>query len=196
MTAWTVACQAPLSVGFPRQECWSGLPFPSPEDHPNPGIKPMSPVLAGGLRATRERGKLEWGHKGEAWSSVGSLRGVLRGGQDADTHRGKIRRRWGRQLLLFAHSSALSNWWCLLPSGGSSDAWRMREHGIRVVLVSSPELCRRGVQWAQLPVLHPSMLDTEVWPVRYGLIFTVPRLLPARTPPSSPTVSDTSLFLC
>ena len=48
-TPWTVACQAPLSVGFPRQEYWRGLPFPSAGDLPNPGIKPMflvSPVLA------------------------------------------------------------------------------------------------------------------------------------------------------
>ena len=39
-TPWTVACQAPLSVGFSRQEYCSGLPFPSPGDLPNPGIKP------------------------------------------------------------------------------------------------------------------------------------------------------------
>ena len=46
----SVACQAPLSMGFSRQECWSGLPFPSPMDLPNPGIEPtslMSPALAG-----------------------------------------------------------------------------------------------------------------------------------------------------
>ena len=44
-TPWTVACQAPLSMGFSRQEYWSGLPFPSPGDLPNPGIKPRSPAL-------------------------------------------------------------------------------------------------------------------------------------------------------
>ena len=37
---WAVACQAPLSMGFSRQEYWSGLPFPSPGDLPNPGIDP------------------------------------------------------------------------------------------------------------------------------------------------------------
>ena len=42
VTQWPVACQAPLSMGFSRQENWSGLPFPRPEDLPNPGIKPMS----------------------------------------------------------------------------------------------------------------------------------------------------------
>ena len=45
VTPVTVAHQAPLSVGFPRQEDWSGLPFLSPGDLPNPGIKPMSPAL-------------------------------------------------------------------------------------------------------------------------------------------------------
>ena len=77
-TPWTVACQAPLSMGFPRQGYLSGFPFPSPENLPNPGIKPMSlasPALAvrffntatweadSYLRSSRlEKGfcKLEW----------------------------------------------------------------------------------------------------------------------------------------
>ena len=42
---WTVACQAPLSVELFRQEYWSGLPFPSPGDLSDPGIKPQSPAL-------------------------------------------------------------------------------------------------------------------------------------------------------
>ena len=44
-TPWTVACQAPLSMGFSRQEYWSELPFLSPGYLPDPGIKPMSPAL-------------------------------------------------------------------------------------------------------------------------------------------------------
>ena len=44
-TPWTVAYQASLSMGFSRQEYWSGLPCPSPEDLPDPGIKPGSPAL-------------------------------------------------------------------------------------------------------------------------------------------------------
>ena len=44
VTLWTAVCQAPLSVGFFRQEYWSGLPCPLPGDLPNPGIKPASPV--------------------------------------------------------------------------------------------------------------------------------------------------------
>ena len=50
VTPWTVAHQAPLSAGFPRQECWNRLPFPSPGDLPNPGIEPgslTSPPLSG-----------------------------------------------------------------------------------------------------------------------------------------------------
>ena len=44
-TPWTVAHQAPPSMGFSRQEYWSGLPFPSPGDLPNPGMEPRSPAL-------------------------------------------------------------------------------------------------------------------------------------------------------
>ena len=44
-TPWTVAYRAPQSMGFSRQEYWSGLPFPSPGELPNPGIKPRSPAL-------------------------------------------------------------------------------------------------------------------------------------------------------
>ena len=46
-TPWTEAQQASLSMGFPRQEYWSGLLFPFPGDLPNPGIEPTSPTLAG-----------------------------------------------------------------------------------------------------------------------------------------------------
>ena len=45
VTPWTVARQAPLSMGFSRQEYWNGLPFPPPGNLPNPGIKPRFPVL-------------------------------------------------------------------------------------------------------------------------------------------------------
>ena len=48
-TSWTVARQTPLCIEFSRQEYWSGLPFPSPGDLTDPGIKPASPALAGGF---------------------------------------------------------------------------------------------------------------------------------------------------
>ena len=56
-TPWTVACQAPLSMGFSRQEYWSGLPFPSPGDLPNPGIEPGSPTLQAEALSSEPPGK-------------------------------------------------------------------------------------------------------------------------------------------
>ena len=60
-TPWTVTHQASLSTGFPRQEYWSGLPFPPPGDPPDPGIELQSPALAGDSlllsQATREAHK-------------------------------------------------------------------------------------------------------------------------------------------
>ena len=63
-TPWTVACQAPLSMGLSRQEYWSGLPCPPPGDLPNPGTEPislMSPALVGRLFTTSV-----------TWEAVGS----------------------------------------------------------------------------------------------------------------------------
>ena len=65
-TPWTVACQAPLAMGFSRQEYWSGLPFPSPGDLPHPGIEPRSlaaPELAGGYFIASATWEASWrGH--------------------------------------------------------------------------------------------------------------------------------------
>ena len=57
-TLWTVAYQAPLSMGFSRQEYWSGLPFPSPGDLPDPGIEPRSPTLQADALTSEPPGKL------------------------------------------------------------------------------------------------------------------------------------------
>ena len=57
VTPWTVARQVPLSVGFPRQEYWSELPFPTPKDLPNLEIEPVSPALAGRFFMTGPPGK-------------------------------------------------------------------------------------------------------------------------------------------
>ena len=60
MAPWTVPHQVPLSMGFPRQAYWSGLPFPPPVDIPNPGMEstsPVSPALAGRFFATEPPGK-------------------------------------------------------------------------------------------------------------------------------------------
>ena len=57
VTPWTVAQQVPLSMGFLKQENWSGLPFPSPRDLPDPGIKPACPALAGRFFTAEPPGK-------------------------------------------------------------------------------------------------------------------------------------------
>ena len=65
-TLWTVAHQAPLSMGFSRQESWSGLPFPSPGHLPNPGTEPaplMSPELTGVFFTTSA-----------TWEDLGSIK--------------------------------------------------------------------------------------------------------------------------
>ena len=57
VTPWTVAYQAPPFMGFSRQEHWSGLPFPSPGDLPNPGIEPRSSALQTGALPSELPGK-------------------------------------------------------------------------------------------------------------------------------------------
>ena len=56
-TPWTIAYQAPQSMGFSRQEYWSGLPFPSPGDLPDPGIEPRSPTLQADALTSEPPGK-------------------------------------------------------------------------------------------------------------------------------------------
>ena len=59
-TPWTVAYQAPLSMGFSGQGYWSGLPFPSPGDLPNPGVEPGSPALQGDSLPTELGPSTRW----------------------------------------------------------------------------------------------------------------------------------------
>ena len=66
-TLWTIACQAPLSTGFSRQEYWSGLPCPSSGDIPNPGIKPRSLIL---LHWVIKKERQGWGQT-QGWLEVG-----------------------------------------------------------------------------------------------------------------------------
>ena len=80
-TPWILACKAPLSMGFPKQEYWSGLPLPPPGDLPDPGIEPASPAFAGQFFTTEPPGKLHKGtllrvlpwSKGPAWIPLGVL---------------------------------------------------------------------------------------------------------------------------
>ena len=56
---WTIACRAPLSMGFSRQEYWSGMPFLPPGDLPDPEIEPTSPVSVGGFFTPESPGNSE-----------------------------------------------------------------------------------------------------------------------------------------
>ena len=81
VTPWTVAHQAPLSMGFSRQEYWSGLPFLPPGDLPNPGMEPessASPALAGEFFTIESPGLL-WGAKAWGAGDTGSSSGDLWG---------------------------------------------------------------------------------------------------------------------
>ena len=70
-TPWTVACQAPLSVGFSRQEYWSGLSSPSPGDLPDPGIKLQSPTLQADSLPSEPPGKSKmWKSLSRVWLFV------------------------------------------------------------------------------------------------------------------------------
>ena len=99
-TLWTVACQAPLSMGFCRQRYWNRLPFPPPRDLPDPGIKPTSfrsPALADRFFTTTAEGGNRAGlhlrpgseHQANAWSpspwTLNFVPGIYRNGIQIET---------------------------------------------------------------------------------------------------------------
>ena len=86
VTPWTVSCQAPLSVGFTRQECWHGSSFPSPEYLPDHGIELASTALAARFFTTEPPGKPQF-HLDQSKSGCKSLQRraeVLWEGDDTD----------------------------------------------------------------------------------------------------------------
>ena len=93
MTPWTVAHQAPLSMEFSRQEYWSGLPFPSPKDLPDPGIKPRSPTL-------------------QADSSLYELQGSSQGFKDGPHQRRRRRRKQKKEINI---GKKKRNWLLKIP---------------------------------------------------------------------------------
>ena len=83
-TSWTAAYQAPPSTGFSRQECWSGLPFPSPGELPDPGIEPRSPTLQADASLSEPPGKHKFS-RGRQNNRYDSRKGaVLEEVQDGD----------------------------------------------------------------------------------------------------------------
>ena len=96
VTPWTVAYQAPPSMGFSRQEYWSGLPFPSPGDLPDPGIEPGSPAFQADSLTSEPPGKPHWGLAG-----VLCLSSQLSQRAASPAPRGKAEQCWSCAHLLY-----------------------------------------------------------------------------------------------
>ena len=89
---WTITCQAPLLMGFSRQEYWSGLPFPSPGDLPDPGIEPVSPGLQADSLPTELRGKPYMGRRGNKDTSKDAIV-LIQGTHDSGLESARSRNR-------------------------------------------------------------------------------------------------------
>ena len=118
-TLWTVACQAPLFMGFPRQEYWNGLPFPSPGDLPDPGIKPtspVSPVLQADSLPAHFQHEISFSFKINFWNHISSVqfRSVIQScltlcnPMDCSTLGFPVH----HQLPELTQSSCPLSWWC------------------------------------------------------------------------------------
>ena len=97
VTSWTVARQAPRSIGFSRQEYWSGLPFPPPGDLPNPGIKSRPPVLQVDSLPSEPPGK----PKNPGVGSLSLLQGIF---LTQELNRGLLHCRWILYQLSYQES--------------------------------------------------------------------------------------------
>jgi len=84
VTPWTLACQAPLSMEFSRQEYWSGQPFPPPGNLSNPGIEPRSPALQPDSLPSEPPGKPSPKEKGEGIFQRGHLSVDMSGCHDLE----------------------------------------------------------------------------------------------------------------
>ena len=169
MAPWTASHQAPLSMGFPREEYWSGLPFPFRGDLPDPGIQPISLVslaLASRFFTTEPLGKSNlitqtlWIR---ACSLINSRRGKWRG-----RHKGKREKEAGKTLKVTRTPNAIAGlkmgmacereykW----PSGVESLPWpiTIRENGLQVFCQQPKWTCK----WI-LPQIfqHCEMLSAE-----------------------------------
>ena len=153
MTPWAVARQAPLSMGFPRQEYWGGLPLPAPGDLPDPGIEPGSPILSGGFSsiwATREAPVCILAHsyfcQVQTWNShMGSLSALL---QPACQHPASSAHRWDRPIKSLLCSAG----WSSQQSSARPCAapWRVPPLGCqRAVFEKQEPLVRGSCRWTR-----------------------------------------------
>ena len=135
VTPWAIACQAPLSLGFSRQEHWNGLPCPPPGDLPNPGIEPRSCILQADSLPPKPPGK----HKNTGVCSLSLLQGIF---QTQESNRDLL---YCRQILYQLSYQGSHRW----PNYSSC--------GDRI------SLC--GSQWSKCQGLtaHGSLLYTACW---------------------------------
>jgi len=120
VTPWTVAHQAPLSMGFSRQEYWSGLPFPSPGDLPDPGIEPRSPLLKLDSLPSEPPGKPHMSdkHKQKEWNKPECYLWTGKNGRTSQTYNMNTTQimyhlyaTWPLPNSQINHSFSASYWW-------------------------------------------------------------------------------------
>ena len=102
VTPWTAAAQAPLSIGFSRQEYWTGLPFPPPGDLPNPGIEPLSPVVP-----ALQMGSLQLNHQESPWVPWLGIKPVVAA---RSLNQWAIRESYGLEVLYTVLSIFIKSW--------------------------------------------------------------------------------------
>ena len=119
-TLWIIACQASLSMGFPRQEYWSGLLFPTPGDLPDPGIEPLSPAVCRWILyhwATREAQR-ELPENVVHTLNIRAIYGERNEERDEDMYRWKEnekRRYWtGRGILFYFESQYITSFYIIV----------------------------------------------------------------------------------
>ena len=116
VTLWTVACQAPLSMGFSRQEYWSGLPCPPPRDLPNPGIEPRSPTLQAASLPLEPPGKPKN-------TGVNNLSLLHENFPTQESNPSLLHDRWILYQLRYQGSPCLSGSRCLLSTSNFSTSY-------------------------------------------------------------------------
>ena len=143
VTPWTVAYQAPPSMEFSRQEYWSGLPFPSPGNLPDPGIEPGSPALQADALPSEPQGKLQDSNK-MSLADHGAREVVDKG-----------------FFFFFFFNSPES---CLHHAGSS-----VFSCGIRTLSCSMWDLDSRSRLWVEPGPLALGLLSLSHWTTREGI---------------------------
>ena len=173
-TPWTVACQAPLSMGFSREEYWSALPFPTPGDLPDPGIEPASPAWQADSWPLSHLGRPSWwwgrqqsGNK----ARIGILRSVV-----STTQRWSLRSCFFPQFFAFSKSSSnlFLSPFCHLLSLLGWTGWRyshLSREELREQIIWIDKSYSTGfIAFQELPPPYPPKQYSKV----YAWVWTAP----------------------